>query len=267
MRKAFNRFCYKYEKYAIRNLMTYVAGGYLITFFAMLIDPRVYSVLCFDFASVLRGQVWRLVTFLLLPPTESVIFILLACLFCVYIGRSLEHAWGAMKTNCFYFSGALLTIIVGAITGVPLDNAFLSSSLLLAFATVFPDTVIRIYFVIPLKVKYLGFLEAALLLGAAAYFHSLYSLVPLIALGNYLLYFTPELLAIVKRAPLRHSKRSAHFRTEVYRAKNKPTSRHQCAECGLTEKDDPNMEFRYCSLCKGYPCYCSQHLFTHEHKQ
>ncbi len=265
MRKAFNRFCYKYERYGIANLMTYVAGGYVIAFLFMLAKPELYASLIFYWPAVADGEVWRVVTFLLCPPTDSVFFILFAALFTAYIGRSLEQAWGKMKLTVYYFSGALLSLVAATIFGFPMDGTYLNFSLFFAFATLFPDEQIQIYFILPIKVKYLAIFQAVVFAIQVYRLPGWYRLAPVVAVANYLIFFWPDLLAILRRKPLQQFKRRAQYHGQVSRAKRAKDYTHKCAVCGLTDVDDPDMEFRYCSLCKDVPCYCSKHLFGHKH--
>ncbi|MCL2546059.1 MAG: PLATZ transcription factor family protein [Oscillospiraceae bacterium] len=275
MRKTFNRFCYKYEKFGISNLMYYIAGGYIITFIAEIAaranGNSIIPMLTFNLNAILQGQIWRLLTFLLIPPTMDVLFVVFAILFAVFAGRSLEAAWGKMRLTIYYFSGALLSILVATgftlLTGfsLPIDNTFLNLSLIMAFGTVFPDQEVRLMLILPVPAKVFALIGGASILIMAFRVGWPLMLIPLVAIGNYLLFFAPDAWAMLHKQPARQRQRSAQFRQQV-RPKSNKQARHTCAVCGITDIDDPGMEFRYCSLCKDYLCYCSKHLFGHEHK-
>ena len=271
MYKWFDRFCHKHGRKGIKNLMTLIAVGgfavFLLDIFTMEQGVSVSGLLLFDRDAVLGGgEYWRLVTFVFVPPESSMLLLTpLVLFFYHWLGRLLETEWGRLKLTVYYFTGFLLVLAYGFITGTPLTAYQLNLSLFLAVATLCPDMQIRIYFIIPVKMKWLALLDAVIITLSVLASNSL---LPLVPVGNYLLYFAPMLAGYMrKRRP--QSKNRAEFRTEVRRIKEQSRQRgyrHQCAVCGLTDAQAPGMDFRYCSRCAAGRCYCAEHLKNHEHK-
>ena len=269
----------KFSRYAIPNLMTYIIILYVAGFVLNLINPTFYSqFLSLDAGKILQGQIWRIVTFIIQPPSDSLIFIAFALYLYYMIGKQLEAAWGAFRFNLYFFSG-MLFIVLGAIlayllTGavLPMDTWYLNLSLFFAFAALYPDIQLLLFFVIPIKIKWLAYLDVALL--AYSMITSILSgnwagcVVILCSLANVLVFFLMTRKG--KHNSFRQNRRRKEFKKAVsrgeaeYRNPNGIT-KHKCAICGRTEKDDPNLEFRFCSRCNGNYEYCQDHLFTHEH--
>ena len=164
-RNLLNRLEYKFGKYAISNLMLIVVGAMGIVFIMDLLISAamgisISSQLSFDRGAIFQGQIWRILTFAFLPPNSSLIFILFSLYFYYIIGSALEREWGAFRFNLFYLCGILCTIAAGFITGSA-TNYFLNMSLFFAFALLYPNFEILLFFFIPLKIKYLAYLDAA----------------------------------------------------------------------------------------------------------
>ncbi len=159
-----NKFLYKLERLirpiAIPNLMIFIAGGMLLVFALDFAGLNLSSYLDLDRASLFQGQVWRLLTFLLLPPPSSAIFIIFALYFYYLIGSNLEHQWGAARFTLYYLIGVIGAIIAALISGYG-SNTYLNLSLFFAFAVIFPDYQVLLFFVLPVKVKYLALIDAA----------------------------------------------------------------------------------------------------------
>lgn len=257
----------KMGKFYIPNLILYVLGitgvVYLIEFMSagkidlwglMMLYPR----------SVLNGQIWRIFTFVFVEQLGSPIFFIFALYFYYMAGKGLEDEWGEFKFNVYYFTGALATIILSFLTGVPATAASINLSLFLAFARIYPDYEILLFFAIPIKVRYLGWFNWALILygfiTAPNMMSRLLTLAPAI---NFLIFFGRDLVGGTK-SYTKNYKRKREFDSKVIQFKDIP--RHKCVVCGITEKDDPDMQFRYCSKCSGNKCYCIDHIGNHEHK-
>lgn len=187
----------KYGRYAIRNLTQYLIGiniaVYVIVFVTL--DP---SFLFLIPNEVLRGQVWRLVSFIFLPETTNPIWVFLQLYLLYFIGTAIEGVWGSFKYNLFYFCGMIITIIAAFISGLGVTGLYLNLSLFLAFATLFPEQELLFFFVLPIKVKFLGLLEVAF---------ALYQFVMAVRIGawyivaaivasfvNYLLFFGGDII-------------------------------------------------------------------------
>ncbi len=203
-----NRLNRRFGRYAIRNLMTYLVAGMAVVY---LMDMLVYpatrfslsSYLAFDRAAIMRGQVWRLITFVLLPSGSSPLFLLLTLYFYWLIGSTLERQWGAFRFNAYYLCGVVGAIAAGFITG-SVSNYYLNLSLFLAFAMLYPDYEILVFFFLPVKMKYLALLDALGLLlmfvtGGAATRVAL-----VFALLNVVLFFGGNLVDQIKAAYRRY---------------------------------------------------------------
>ncbi len=290
----------KFGKYAIQGLMRYVAAVSVAGALIGLINPDIYfSYLSLDIYQILHGQVWRLVTFVLYPSVTGNgaggIFInmfwygLMLYIF-LWIGGILERAWGSFRFNAFYFSGIFLMLLVSfayyfvavAAYGsavapaigyslaaqVDLDN--LNYSMFIMFAFLFPNTQFLLYFIVPIKAKWLGIINLVVYgiqivqcfqTRTVSSFMAMFLLVAVLANFGlfYLIARNPQGIG----AAVRQKKRRVVYRNTAAEQKDMP--RHRCAICGRTEKDSPQLEFRYCSKCEGNYEYCSDHLFTHEH--
>lgn len=167
----------KFGKFYIPNLMLYIVIGSLVVFVFDYLFPelQVSSYLEFELSAIMQGQVWRVVSFLICPFSSNPIFMLISCYFYWMIGSQLEQVWGGFRFNVFYFTGALATMIVGLISGFA-TSYYLNLSLFLAFAMLFPNERLLIFYVIPVKAKWIAWFDAAFLL---------YDLIMLLAVGRW----------------------------------------------------------------------------------
>ena len=289
----------KFGKYAIPNLsfilvMCYVAG-YIIT----LVNPAFMSYLRLDpYQIVLHGQIWRIFTWVISPPSSLNIFTLIMLFFYYSIGTSLERTWGTYRYNVYIFGGMLITVIASLLCmGVcyllfgrwlsaqdaavffsygsqMFSTYYINMSIFLAYAITYPEFQVLLMFVIPVKVKWLGIVYGVILvldmivtfvsgLMYPAYWFGA------VAIGASLLNF---LIFWIRSRRLSHLnprqiKRKVKFQHQVREGvKQSAQAGHRCCICGRTDADNPDLEFRYCSKCAGSHEYCQEHLFTHEHK-
>lgn len=284
LRKRFERFFLKNRDKGIPNLMLVIAIGNLAVYVFSLIDPSnlVYSYLCFSRAAILKGQVWRLVTYVftyLLDTRGWSFFLSLVSLFCFYqFGRILEQYWGRFKFNLYYLTGVVLMDLAALLLGGQATTEYLNISLFLAVATIAPEAKVMLYFIIPVKMKYMAwaYLGFTALSVVSTYLSNPYSLAwlfPLLALLNYFLFFGSDIRNVFTTSPRRKAPRQPHARPNPnwangYQSKTgERPYRHKCTVCGRTDTEYPNLEFRYCSKCKGYYCYCIDHINNHVHIQ
>ena len=150
------------RRLAVPNLMFILSGAMLLVYLLELFFPMLPMMLSLDRAMLFRGQVWRLVTFLFLPPSSSPIWIFFNLYFYCLLGRALEQQWGVFRFNLFYFCGALGAIVSALLIGSG-TNYYLNLSLFLAFAAFYPDYKLMLFFFLPIKVKYLALLDVLLL--------------------------------------------------------------------------------------------------------
>jgi membrane associated rhomboid family serine protease len=249
----------KLGRYAVPNLVTFLVGGQAASFVLSQARPEFVQALALVPAKVVQGEVWRLVSFLFIHPTDSLLFIIFALMLLYMYGQALEAQWGAFRFNVF-----LLVGWVGSVAAAFVDpyaaatNVYLMGSLLLAFAYLYPDYELRLFFILPVKMKWFGLLT---LVGFA------YVLVmgdwpsrALVgaALLNLGVFFGPELMLRLRGGARQRARRAEE-------AREASTPRHRCEVCGDTDLSAPNKQFRYCSQCDGSRAYCLDHLHGHEH--
>ncbi len=211
-------------------------------------------------ALVMQGEWWRLVAFLLIPPASNIFFIFFALYLFYLMGTALENHWGTFRYNVFLLTGYMLTIAVSFLTpGYPATNTFLGGSIFLAFAFLFPDFELYLFFILPVKIKWLA------LLAWIGYGWSFLSgglstkLMVLAAIGNVLIFFGRDIYWRIKtgrRKMAEQAKNIAGVR-EAF---------HKCEVCGKTDISHPDAEFRYCPECGGLG-YCMEHINNHEHRK
>lgn len=303
MGTGFHRFLQKNRNKGIPNVMLYLsminAVLYLYTFFTG--NMGVYRALQFDVEQISKGQIWRCVTWILTYGVESysaggmgLLYIVFYILFNKWLGEVLEAVWGTFRVNLYYFGGALITglaaVAIGLIWKLPVlvTAYYLNISLMLAVATLIPEQRIHLFGIFPLKMRWLAIIDIALI--ALSLFSSgmaysdypvwqvclVFGTAPLISILNYVYNFGKDVARLFPvKSSLRQKKRQWEFKkaaqpnpnwAENYRSKTgeKPY-RHKCTVCGRTDTEYPNLEFRYCSRCKGYFCYCIDHIQQHTH--
>ena len=285
-----DRFCYKHPRFGIPNLMLVVVIGNALVWLLDQFSPgfSLSSALSFVPYYILRGEVWRLVTFVFVPTTNKVLLLAISLYFYYWIGSVLERQWGTTKFTVFYLLGLVLNIIAGFILYLVLPYPvatvsmhYVNLSLFFAFATLYGDMQVLLFFVIPIKVKWLAWVDAALfafdIILALAKIPSLGLLAlvgvvaPIVAILNYLIFFWDDLMATMGRVKRqtahRTSRQTVNFKQATKHAQQTKGYIHKCAVCGKTDTDYPDEEFRYCSKCNGYYCYCSEHIHNHVHIQ
>lgn len=253
-----------------------VIGNAVVFLFSMMDTTRLFlPFLYFSPQKILEGQIWRLITFVFVPSSTNLLYLALFLYFYYFIGSTLERQWGAGKFTIYYLSGVLLTIIYGFIAGlltpgsmIYLSANFINLSLFFAFATLFPENRVLLFFIVPIKIKWLALLNAAFFLFQIITMPFPLSLLPVVALLNYLVFCGEILLSAIGLLKNRVSPRTISFKKAVKNrqaaAAGKPYTR-KCSVCGRTDTDNPGLEFRYCSRCEGYHCFCVDHINSHVH--
>ncbi|MDA8083326.1 MAG: hypothetical protein M0024_06685 [Nitrospiraceae bacterium] len=250
----------KLGRFAIRELMVYIVGINALVYMLRYGMPQSDAIgrLMLDPQMIMRGEVWRLITWVFIPPSASLLWIFFILYFYYMVGTGLEHAWGSFRFNVYYFTGVLGTALAAFITGGGTTALYLNLSLFLAFAYIYPDYEILLFFIIPVKMKYLAWLNWAFIAFTLVTSPLAYKVAALVSISNYFLFFGREILSTTKRRGSSYNRRRAFA----------PPSRgtiHKCTVCGMTEDDDKTMDFRYCSTCEGAHEYCREHLNNHEH--
>jgi hypothetical protein len=208
---------------------------------------------------VLDGELWRLFTFLCEPPTQTLLWAMLFWYVFFLTGSALESTWGAFRYNVYLLAGWAATVAVSFLQPDAYASiGFLQSSVFLAFAYLYPNFEFLLFFILPVKVKWLALLQwisYALMMASGS---TMVRLLVLATVCNFFLFFWHDIYLRMKSG-----KRRMARHVETIRTANTP--RHTCVVCGVTNLSDPKMTFRYCSKCAGSPCYCVEHLHVHEH--
>ena len=280
-----DRFCYNHPRFGIPNLMKYIVFGNVAVFLLDLFSQGTFSeIIAFYPSLILKGQIWRLVTFVFVPMNLGSIWFIFSTMLYFFLGNTLERQWGTARFSLFYLLGVVLNILVGFVLyfalGQPyaLQSAnmyYVNMSMFFAFATLYPDTRFLVYFIIPIKIKWLAWLDAALFAFDIGYYLSagapVLALLPVVGILNYLIFFWDDLMGLLHRgrdrAAHRVNPQTINFKKAQKDVQSRKGYLHKCAVCGITDADDPNMEFRYCSKCNGYYCYCMDHINNHVHIQ
>jgi membrane associated rhomboid family serine protease len=247
-------------RYAIPNLILFVVGGMAIVWVLSQSRPDFVGRLVLDMDDVKRGQVWRLVTFLFIPPPSSAIWVLVNLYFTWWVGSSLEQHWGSFKFNVYYFIGAAATIVAALIAG-PTSNTWLDASLFLAFATIFPDVTILLFFILPIRVKWLGIIAAVGIAVAFALGDWVTRASIIAALVNYILFFGAHWRQLWRQRGLAVRQRA---RREQFRSNAPVFGQRVCAICGVREADGADIRVCSCEKCGGQPrSLCLEHARNH----
>ncbi|MBJ6725644.1 rhomboid family intramembrane serine protease [Geomesophilobacter sediminis] len=252
----------KLGRFAIPNLTVILIAGQSLFYVAFMTGRIERQSTELTARYVMEGEWWRIVAFPFDPPRQSIIFAFFAWYIFYLMGTALEQHWGSFRYNVYLILGCAITVATSFITpDLPVSNAFLAGSVFLAFATIFPDYEFLLFFVLPVKVKWLALLAWG---GYAIKF--IFGdwgtrLTVLAATANFLLFFARDISFSLKQGKRRVVQTAA---AAPRRRVSEPI--HRCAVCGITDKTNPDMDFRYCPKCEGQQCYCQEHIFTHQHK-
>lgn len=274
----------KFGRFGIPNLTIYMIVCYVIGYALMIVNPGILNWLSLEPAYILRGQVWRLVTWVLYPPsTSGVLWFAIAVLFFYYpIGTSLERTIGTFKYTLYILSGVIFTILGAFIlyfllggnvlVGNVFSTYYISLSTFLAYAMCYPDMQVLLMFIIPVKMKWMAIFYVVIVVYEMIQYimaGAWYLVIPIVAsLLNFIIFYFGT------KDFSRYNPKEVHRRNEFRRAMEPQgrmksgsgsVTKHKCAICGRTELDDPNLDFRFCSRCNGNYEYCQDHLFTHTH--
>ena len=294
--RAIDKFCLKHSRFGVPRLMQYIVfitGAVFIADKLIGVMPAsgsLQALIAFHPGLIARGEVWRITTWVFLPRNGDIFFTAIMLYFYYFVGSTLEQVWGAPKFTIFYLFGVLLNIVYGFVLWFVLGNAverewlfyfwsamvkidpmYLNLSLYFAFATIFPNNVVRLFFLIPIKIKWMALANAAFFVYSIvinALGGNYAAFLPLIALFNYILICGYDLLNNLRPASVHTSRQAINFKRAARSASreiNGKNYRHKCAVCGKTDTEHPELEFRYCSRCEGYHCFCIEHINNHVH--
>lgn len=291
LRNRFERFCYRNRAKGIPNLMLYLCLGSALVYLFSTVSGNyiLYDILSFDRNLILQGQVWRLISYPLTFNAGNIIFTLIG-LVCYYsLGRAMENLWGTCRFNLFYLCGVVMMDVFCLAIGGRADVTYLNLSLFLSYATLYPNAQFLLLYIIPVRAWIFALFDLAItlydviMMTWAGDFP--YSLFPLVALLNYFLFFGKDIVNVFPLSWRANASRlfkkkkkyapgpaktipfptAGSYQATV--ATPKAPFRHRCTVCGRTDVSDPELEFRYCSRCNGYYCYCEEHIGSHTHIQ
>lgn len=249
----------KFGRFAIHNLTMYLVGGQGTTLLINIGMPGFLSAIRLLPALVMGGEWWRLLTFVFTPPAGNPIFAIFALYMLYFMGGSLESHWGAFRYNMYVLIGFVMTIAAAFLfPNSVATNTYITGSIFLAFAHLFPDFQFFIFFILPVRVKWLAlvtwlFYGYEFLVGDWAG-----RLLILASVANFFIFFGSDIFHRV-----RYGHRTVKKQVQVIATRGKAS--HTCTTCGMTEKTNPTMDFRYCTKCDPPVEYCDQHLRSHEH--
>lgn len=290
MTEFINKMERKYGRYAIKNLIVYLLVFYVIGYLLFIVSPQAYTLLQLSPELVMKGQVWRLVSWVCTVPDDFSFWIIFMFMFQYYVGRSLENVMGAFKYNLYVFSGiifmTLSSMIIFWVTGISMSPStyYINMASFLAYALCFPDLQVLFMMIIPIKVKWLAIADLIYMgyefiaVGSIRNAYAIYGEVGLryanqyiwatrvgivVSILNFIIFFF--MTRNTFRFRPREIKRKVDFKRKVAQAGPKIGPKHRCAICGRTEEDNDELTFRYCSKCNGNYEFCNEHLYTHKH--
>lgn len=270
MRNPIDRFCRQHPHFGVPNLMKYIAIANVVFWLLGAVNPVLMRYLTFNPALILRGQIWRLVSFAFYPPSSGILAFI-AIYFYYMIGGTLERHWGTARFNLYFLAGLVLTVIYGFamyfIFGLNfnLSAQYIYLSMFFSFAVLYPDMQVLLFYFIPIKIKYLAYVDAALFVVSVFTTPFPVNLLPVVALLNFVIFCYDDLRSLL---PRRRSANTVNFRKASAKIRKEQQANlytHKCSVCGRTDKTDPQLEFRYCSRCEGYHCFCQDHIYNHIH--
>jgi hypothetical protein len=248
--------------WAIHNVAMYIVGFQAFTYLVGMGRPDFLLLLRLDHDDLFAGQWWRVFTMILTPPPMNPLFAVIAFMFIYFCGNVLESHWGAFRLNLYLLIGYLTTLLAALVPGAIVTNWPLMESMFLAFAWLYPDVEIRLYFIFPVKAKWLALLTWILYLFQFVSGNWGQRAAVFAGVANFGLFFGAEVFAWIRRGA----------KTQQRRMKMAPRGQdpfepmHVCTTCGINEKLNPKTEFRYCPQCTGTPCYCIDHIHNHVHR-
>ena len=285
LRRQFELYCYKNRSKGISNLMLYISLGTALVYIMSQMSGNyfLYNLLYFDRQRILQGEIWRLITYPLTYRIDNLLLMAVSLLCYYSIGRAMENIWGTLRFNLFYFTGVLMMDVYCMIFGGTASVTYLNLSLFLSYATLFPDAQFLLFFIIPVKAWLFAVIDLAIVVMDLISYPFPYNLFSVISLANYFLFFGKDVLNVIpmswqinarrlfKKQPVRQKQpKVIPFDAGSYEAAKatpKAPYTHRCTICGRTDVSNPELEFRYCSRCKGYYCYCEEHISNHSHIQ
>lgn len=281
----------KIGRYAIPNLSKYLIFGYVLGYMIEMLNADIINLMTLNPYLILQGHVWRLFTWIIIPPGGFSIWTAVMLYFYYSVGNQLEHTWGTFYYNVYIFMGMIFTILgsflILALSYMPgsdmniatalkemyfmqisyaFSTYYVNMSIFLGYAMTFPEARVLLMFIVPIKIKWLGIAYGAMIVYEMIYSQTAGKIVIGASLLNFVVFFLMTKRGIRRMSP-HEIKRRHTFSKEVKKARPMSVAKHKCAVCGKNSEDNPDAEFRFCSKCNGNYEYCQDHLFTHTHVQ
>ena len=261
MQETLNKLERKFGRYALPNVTVILIMSQVALYVISFPQPQILQAMLLIPGLVWEGQVWRLITFLMVPPVSHPIFAFFFWYLFYLMGTSLDNYWGTFQYNVYLLVGYLATVAVSfLVPGSPSSNAFLQGSVFLAFAFLNPDFLLYIFFILPVKIKWLALLSWIGYFWTLVFGSWLSRLLVLASIMNYLLFFGSEI-----RDRIKTGRRHMTFQAKSFGSKPQDQAFHRCSACGITDLTHPEAEFRYCTDCEETLCFCAEHLRAHTH--
>lgn len=248
---------------AVRNLALYLVIGQVFVVLTSMLGLLRPETLMFAPFTLWQGDWWRIFTFMFVIPVPSgalgFVFMVFGWYLFYMMGNALEAYWGAFRFNLYLILSYALTVALSFITpGAVVSNLFILGSVFLAFAFLNPDFELVLFFVLPVKIKWLAIIAWAW--NVVLFIRG--DLADRLQIGapvaTFFLFFGADIIQT-----LRQGRRTAARRAQRVVEETQP--RHTCHVCGKTDKSHPQLDFRYCSKCAGDQCYCPEHIHNHAH--
>lgn len=275
-----NKLEQKYGSKAIPNITRiFIAANLIGSVLLLTKGDVVLYYLQFSASAILHGQVWRLISWVFVP-SGSISFLQLLFIFCLWtLGDSMESYLGSFRMNVYFFGGFLLYDIAGmlifAVTHVSINLTmyYILISMYLMLGLLMPEAEVRLYFVLPIKMKWMVLVYFVMFAYDVYTYMSFgwqiglaYGSEIVLALINLLVFIYGCKHRLSFRQNMHQRKRKTQFKSQFSEPRpGSGISRHKCYICGRTELSNPELTFRYCSKCTGNKEYCQDHLFTHTH--
>lgn len=288
-----SKFEKKFGKYAIPNLTLVFILSYIVGYIIQLVNDNFFYLLTLNPYYILKGQIWRLFTWVIIPPDtlnpQTLFFVIMLLYFTYSIGTTMERTLGTYRYNVFMLTGIVVTIIASflcmgyiylfkpeifgnswasywgyycqGIWTESFNTYYLTLSVFMAFAATYPEARVLFMFFIPVKVKWMGILDAVLMVYIVIAGDIFSKFVVGASLLNFVIFYLRS--RNFSHMKPKEIKRRTEFKQQV--KYNPGITKHKCAICGRTDEEYPELEFRFCSKCNGNYEYCQDHLFTHEH--
>ena len=302
MGKRIDDFCRKHPNFGIPHLMKYLTIANIVIWLLSSVNSRILPYMQFNPYYIVHGQIWRVISFVFIPPSSGILAII-SFYFYYLIGNTLESNWGTARFTLYFLTGVVLSVIYGFVLffvfkiNMSLTAYYIYLSLFFSFAALYPDMQVLLFFIIPIKMKWLAIADAVL------FIYSIITMspfpakfLPILAILNIFIFAGDDILALFGLSGRGYRKNafggryggdyarndsgrnSASYsgRTDntinfkkaadkIRRDQSANLYNHKCAVCGKTDTDYPGLEFRFCSRCAGYHCFCSEHINSHIH--